>query len=60
MRIITSIKQRFGIIGEFMDFLWKERIWWMVPMVGVLLLFGLLIAFAQSSPALAPFIYTLF
>jgi drug/metabolite transporter superfamily protein YnfA len=54
-----SLKARFGIVGEFLSFLWKEKIWWMIPMVLVLLVFGLLIVFAQSSP-IAPFIYTLF
>lgn len=56
---IAAIKSRFGIIGEFIEFLWKEKVWWMVPMVAVLLIFALLIVFASSSP-LAPFIYTLF
>jgi hypothetical protein len=56
---IERLKSRFGIMGEFIGFLWEEKIWWMIPMVVVLLVFGLLIVFAQSSP-IAPFIYTLF
>jgi hypothetical protein len=40
-------------------FLWERKLWWMMPMVLTLLLFGLLILFAESS-AVAPFIYTLF
>lgn len=54
-----SLKMKLGIFGEFLQFLWKERLWWMIPMILVLLVFGLLIVFAQSSP-IAPFIYTLF
>jgi hypothetical protein len=42
-----------------MQFLWERKLWWMMPMVAVLLLLGILIIFAQSS-AIAPFIYTLF
>jgi hypothetical protein len=38
---------------------WKRKLWWMIPMVVVLLAFGLLLILAQSS-AIAPFIYTLF
>jgi len=56
---IERLKSRFGIMGEFIGFLWEEKIWWMIPMAIVLLGFGLLIVFAQSSP-IAPFIYTLF
>ena len=47
------------VIGEFVQFLREEKKYWLLPVIIVLLLFGLLIVFAQSS-ALAPFIYTLF
>jgi hypothetical protein len=50
---------RFGIMGELLAFLWERKLWWLIPMVTVLLLFGVLLIFAQSS-AIAPFIYTLF
>ena len=46
-------------MGELMQFLWERKLWWMMPMVAVLLVLGILIIFAQSS-AIAPFIYTLF
>lgn len=59
MKVIERAKAKFGIAGEFLGFLWEEKIWWMIPMVLVLLVFGLLIVFAQSSP-IAPFIYTMF
>jgi hypothetical protein len=48
-----------SVIGEVMQFLWERKLWWMIPMVTVLLLFGLLLVFASSS-GVAPFIYTLF
>ena len=50
---------RVGIFKELIGYLWEQKLWWMVPMVVVLVLFGLLMIFAQTSP-LAPFIYTLF
>ncbi len=50
---------KFGILGELIRFLWMKKLWWMIPMVIVLVLFGLLLVFAQGS-GLAPFIYTLF
>lgn len=48
-----------GVAGEIMIFLWQRKMWWLIPMVSVLLLFGLLLIFASSS-GVAPFIYTLF
>ena len=48
-----------GVLGEVLTFLWQRKLWWMIPMVTVLLLFGLLLVFASSS-GVAPFIYTLF
>jgi len=40
-------------------FLRERKKFWLLPIVIVMLLFGALMVFAQSS-ALAPFIYTLF
>ena len=56
---MRALLSRFTIDGELVGFLWHARLWWMIPMVVVLLLFGGLIILAQSS-AIAPFIYTLF
>lgn len=50
---------RAGLLAEFVQFLRAEKKYWLVPIVVMLVLFGLLLVFAQSS-ALAPFIYTLF
>ena len=47
------------VVREFWMFLKQEKKYWLAPVVFVLLLFGLLLIFAQSS-AVAPFIYTLF
>jgi hypothetical protein len=59
MKWTDSLRERFGIAGELLGFLWERRMWWLIPMVVVLLLFGGLMITAQSS-ALGPFIYTLF
>lgn len=58
-RAIRSAGRRLGIMGELLYFLWEQKLWWLIPMVSVLLLLGMLLIFAQSS-AIAPFIYTLF
>ena len=56
---LRGMASRFGIMGELLAFLWERKLWWLIPMMVVLLAFGTLMLFAQSS-AIAPFIYTLF
>jgi hypothetical protein len=53
------IRAIFSTLGELFGFLWQNKLWWMAPIVVVLLLFSGLMFLAQSS-ALAPFVYTLF
>jgi hypothetical protein len=48
-----------GVFGEILIFLWQRKLWWMIPMVVVLLSFGMLLMFASAS-GVGPFIYTLF
>jgi hypothetical protein len=59
MRMIDSLASRMGIAGELLQFFWQNKWWWLTPMIVLLLAFGFLVIFAQSS-AIAPFIYTLF
>ena len=59
MRWLRTLKSRSSVVAELMSFLWRQRLWWLIPTIVMLLLFGLLMLFAQSSP-LAPFIYSLF
>lgn len=58
-KFFLSMKSNFGVGGELLGFLWSRKLWWLIPMVAVLLMFGLLLIFATAS-GLAPFIYTLF
>ncbi|MDP7384954.1 MAG: DUF5989 family protein [Nitrospinota bacterium] len=53
------IRVFLSILNELFAFLWENKLWWMSPMIVVLLLFAGLLYFAQGS-ALAPFVYTLF
>ena len=47
------------VLREVFSFLKHEKKFWLAPIIMVLVLFGLLLVFAQSS-AVAPFIYSLF
>jgi len=59
VRLSEKIGGRASVLGELFTFLWERKLWWMIPMVTVLLLFGTLMFLAQGT-ALSPFIYTLF
>jgi hypothetical protein len=59
MQFIKNMVNNLGIVGEVLKFLWARKLWWLIPMVVVLLFFGVLIIFSASSP-LGPLIYTLF
>lgn len=48
-----------GVVGEIVAYLWQNKLWWLIPMVLVLLLFGVLLVFA-SATGVGPFIYSLF
>jgi hypothetical protein len=54
-----SMVANLGVVGEVVYFLWQRRLWWLIPMVLMLLVFGLLVVFAATS-GIGPFIYTLF
>ncbi|MEK6677142.1 MAG: DUF5989 family protein [Planctomycetota bacterium] len=48
-----------SLVKEFFLFIRHEKKWWLVPLIAVLLLVGVMLVFASSSP-LAPFLYPLF
>jgi uncharacterized protein DUF5989 len=58
-RFFRNLGQRLGIAGQLMGFFWRRKIWWLTPLVLVLLVLGVLVIFGQSS-AVSAFIYTLF
>jgi len=50
---------RLGVAGALLGFFWKRKVYWMIPLVAVLLVLGVLVIFGQSS-AISAFIYTIF
>lgn len=50
---------KLSSLRELFSFLWKRKLWWLMPMIVVFLVFGILLLFVGSSP-LAPLIYPLF
>ena len=49
----------FEFLKEFWEFLRERKKYWLLPIIIVLVIFGILIVLSQGS-AVAPFIYTIF
>lgn len=56
---VREAVRRLGVVGELLAFLWRERLWWMIPILLAVLGVGALVLFS-SNPVVAPFVYTLF
>lgn len=56
-RSVRFVKYLGRLIGEFFEFAWQNKAWWIVPLVLVLLLLSFLVVVGHAT---APFIYTLF
>lgn len=54
---MRSLKYIGRLLGEFFEFAWQNKAWWIIPIILVLLL---LAAFIVTGSSVAPFIYTLF
>jgi hypothetical protein len=50
---------RMGVLGELMMFLWKRKLYWLIPMIAALILLAVLIVLASSGP-LSSFMYPVF
>lgn len=48
-----------SMVKELWQFLKERKVWWLTPIIIMLLLVGVLIVFGQSS-AVSPFVYALF
>ena len=59
MSVLREIGDKFGIAGELLAFMWRRKMWWAIPLVAVLLFFGLILV-VGSATGVGPFIYTLF
>ncbi len=46
-------------LNELLTFLWRRKVWWLIPVVVVLLVVSALIILG-STAGIGPFIYTLF
>lgn len=56
---MAAFRGVLGTLGELFWFFWERKLWWLMPMIIVLLLFVGLIVLG-STAGVGPFIYTLF
>ncbi len=56
---VQDFLTRMGILGELLAYLWSARLYWMIPMVVLLILFAVLIILGSTGTG-GPLIYTLF
>ena len=50
---------RNTVVKELFGYLWKQKRYWLIPIIVVMILLAVLIILGQSS-VIAPFIYSLF
>ena len=55
---LTRVGERASTVGELLGFIWERKLWWMVPILVVLVLLSIMIALAHTSAA-APWMYPL-
>jgi hypothetical protein len=59
MRILKNFTSKVDISIELIQFLWQHKLWWLIPLVILLLVLGLLLILAQAT-GIVPLIYPVF
>ena len=59
MKAIKNSINRMVEASDFFEFLWKLKLWFIIPFFVILIIFAFIFIFAQAT-GVAPFIYTLF
>lgn len=59
MNVLRDLAIRFRIITRLFKYLWDNKMWWLIPLVALLVVFGAIIVLGHSTP-LGPLIYTIF
>jgi len=59
MSVLKEVGGKAATVGGLLRFMWRRRLWWLLPVAFVLLVAGLLIVVGTAT-GVGPFIYTLF
>jgi Ca2+/Na+ antiporter len=57
--IMRDFFNRLGILGELLQFMWRRKLYWLLPMMLTLLVFAVFVLLS-SAGGIAPFIYSIF
>jgi hypothetical protein len=57
-QFLQSLPSRFGVTRELIQFLWQRKLWWLIPLILVLVLVTGLFIFATAT-GLGPLVYSL-
>jgi hypothetical protein len=55
---VTILQHRLAVMRDLMRFLWKKKIYWLIPLMILLFLFALVITIGVTT-GLGPFVYPL-
>ena len=59
MQALQDLASKFSIAGELLSFLWQAKLWWMIPLVFVMLFLGIIVALGATT-GIGPLFYPLF
>ncbi|MDO8657398.1 MAG: DUF5989 family protein [Candidatus Levybacteria bacterium] len=57
--MLRSFFLKLLIVIELFGFLWDHKLWWIIPVIFVMLIITFILIFGQST-GIAPFIYPFF
>ena len=57
--MMQDVTTRMGVVGELMGFLWKRKLFWLIPMLLMLVIFASIIVMGNAGP-LSIFMYPVF
>ena len=57
VKFVSRFVSRLGLFGELLSFMWHRKLWWLIPLVVVLVIISVLVV---AGSTIAPFIYPLF
>ena len=49
MSLLREFGDKISIAGELFSFIWERKLWWMLPLVFVLVALGLLVGFGTAT-----------
>lgn len=58
-KFLSSLFIRFQTFNELLEFLWNKKLWYLIPVILIVMIIIILVIFGQST-GIGPFLYPLF